>query len=97
MKKMKTKPVKETLKESEEAEEENTAESTETAVESKDVKNIETPTNAETKDGKKKSTPGVLFLSRIPTKMNVRIIRDYFSKYGTVDRIYLEPKGNKAF
>jgi RNA recognition motif-containing protein len=46
-----------------------------------------------TEDGKKKSTPGVIYLSRIPTKMNVRLIRDYFSKYGTVDRIYLEPKG----
>ncbi len=44
-------------------------------------------------EAKKKKTPGVIYLSRIPTKMNVKLIRDYFSRFGTVDRIYLEPQG----
>ena len=36
---------------------------------------------------------GVVYLSRIPTKMNVRIIREYLSKFGEVDRVFLEPRG----
>ena len=43
---------------------------------------------------KKKSPAGVIYLSRIPTKMNVKLIREYFSSFGDVDRIYLEPEGN---
>ncbi|CAF0942835.1 unnamed protein product [Brachionus calyciflorus] len=46
-------------------------------------------------DDKNKSTAGVIYLSRIPTKMNVKIIREYFSNFGEVDRIYLEPKEQK--
>ena len=42
---------------------------------------------------KKEKTPGVIYLSRIPTKMNVKLIREYFSNFGEVDRIYLEPEG----
>lgn len=49
--------------------------------------------NEENSDGKKKRKAGVIYLSRIPTKMNVRIIRDYFSEFGEVDRIFLEPRG----
>ena len=44
---------------------------------------------------KKEKTPGVIYLSRIPTKMNVKIIRDYLSLMGDVDRIYLEPAEKK--
>jgi RNA recognition motif-containing protein len=43
---------------------------------------------------KPKQKRGVVYLSRIPTKMNVKLIREYFSKLGKIDRIYLEPKGN---
>lgn len=36
---------------------------------------------------------GVVYLSRIPTKMNVSIVREYFGKFGDIDRIFLEPRG----
>jgi hypothetical protein len=39
---------------------------------------------------KKKPIPGVLYLSRIPNKMNVTIIRSYFDQYGQTKRIYLQ-------
>jgi hypothetical protein len=39
---------------------------------------------------KKKPMPGVLYLSRIPNKMNVTIIRSYFDQYGRTGRIYLQ-------
>jgi hypothetical protein len=39
---------------------------------------------------KKKPIPGVLYLSRIPNKMNVTIIRSYFDQYGRTGRIYLQ-------
>ena len=39
---------------------------------------------------KKKVTPGVIYLSRIPNKMNVTIIRSYFDQYGHTGRIYLQ-------
>jgi RNA recognition motif-containing protein len=42
---------------------------------------------------KKEKKPGVIYLSSIPKKMNVKIIREYFSRFGKVDRIYLEPRG----
>ncbi len=29
--------------------------------------------------------------------MNVKIIRDYFSQFGQLDRIYLEPRGKRVF
>jgi hypothetical protein len=40
----------------------------------------------------KEKIPGVIYLSRIPTKMNVKLIREYFSAFGTVGRVYLEPR-----
>ncbi|RNA13666.1 activator of basal transcription 1-like [Brachionus plicatilis] len=43
----------------------------------------------------KKNTAGVLYLSRIPNRMNVKIIREYFSNFGQVERIYLEPMEQK--
>jgi ESF2/ABP1 family protein len=49
------------------------------------------------KKEKKKSVAGVIYLSRIPPKMNVKIIREYFSRFGDVDRIYLEPRGTCNF
>lgn len=45
---------------------------------------------------KKKSTPGVVYLSSVPTKMNVKIIREYFCQFGEVDRIYLQPEGENS-
>lgn len=39
---------------------------------------------------KKKPTPGVIYLSRIPTKMNVTIIRSFLDKFAPTGRIYLQ-------
>lgn len=44
----------------------------------------------ETLESKSKPTPGVIYLSRIPNKMNVTIIRSYFEEYAPVGRIYLQ-------
>lgn len=44
--------------------------------------------------GEKEKKPGVVYMSRIPTKMNVKLIREYMSRFGKVGRVYLEPKGN---
>lgn len=41
----------------------------------------------------KEKKAGVIYLSRIPTKMNVKLIREYMSQFGKIGRIYLEPKG----
>ncbi len=46
---------------------------------------------------KKKPTPGVIYLSRIPNKMNVTLIRSYFDEYGQVGRIYLQLASNSLF
>jgi hypothetical protein len=44
---------------------------------------------------KKKKEAGIIYLSRIPNRMNVKIIREYFSNFGQIDRIYLEPRGKQ--
>ena len=38
----------------------------------------------------KEPTPGVIYLSRIPTKMNVTLLRQYFDEYAPTGRIYLQ-------
>jgi len=55
----------------------------------------ETPVESKEKvvstfETKKKPTAGVIYLSRIPNKMNVTIIRSYFDQYGQTGRIYLQ-------
>ena len=55
--------------------------------------NLTNSADEEIAEAKKQKKAGVIYLSRIPKKMNVRIIRDYFSQFGKVDRIYLEPRG----
>ncbi|CAF1213140.1 unnamed protein product [Rotaria sordida] len=45
---------------------------------------------------KKKPIPGVIYLSRIPNKMNVTIIRSYFDQYGQAGRIYLQLSKNEG-
>ena len=63
----------------------------------------ETEETLQTEDGivkkKKEKTPGVIYLSNIPKKMNVKLIREYFTNFGEVGRIYLEPEGylNKLY
>ena len=44
---------------------------------------------------KKKKEAGIIYLSRIPNRMNVKIIREYFGNFGQIDRIYLEPRGEQ--
>merc|ERR1712168_65161 len=34
---------------------------------------------------------GIIYLSRIPTNMNVSLIRETFAKYGEIGRIFLQP------
>ena len=58
-----------------------------------EVHDIESLEKKDDLNEKKKKKRGVIYLSKIPTKMNVKLIREYFSKFGEVDRIYLEPKG----
>ena len=41
---------------------------------------------------KKKSVePGIIYLSRIPTLMNVNIVRRSFERFGETGRIFLQP------
>uniref|UniRef100_A0A023GB21 Activator of basal transcription 1 n=1 Tax=Amblyomma triste TaxID=251400 RepID=A0A023GB21_AMBTT len=41
---------------------------------------------------KKQKTPGVVYLSYIPPKMNVKTVRSMLSKFGEVGRIFLQPE-----
>ncbi|CAH8551350.1 unnamed protein product [Dicrocoelium dendriticum] len=41
------------------------------------------------------SDPGVVYLSSIPTGMNVALVSDVMSQFGTMGRIYLVPKSTK--
>ena len=41
------------------------------------------------------SEPGIIYLSRIPPFMSVKKIRQIFSTYGEVDRIFLQPDGKQ--
>ena len=42
---------------------------------------------------KKTNTPGIIYLSRIPTSMNVKKIREIFGEFGEVDKLFLQPDG----
>lgn len=44
------------------------------------------------KTKKKKKVPGVVYLSYIPPKMNVKTVRSMLSKYGELGRIFLQPE-----
>lgn len=44
---------------------------------------------------KKPKKRGIVFLSTIPPYMNVAKIREIFSKYGELGRIYLQPSASK--
>ena len=41
------------------------------------------------------SDSGIIYLSRIPPFMSVKKIRQIFSAYGEVDRIFLQPDGKQ--
>ena len=48
------------------------------------------------KSEKNKSSvrPGIIYLSRIPPYMKPLKVRQIFSKYGEVGRVFLQPEGN---
>ncbi|XP_071141637.1 uncharacterized protein [Mytilus edulis] len=59
----------------------------------------ETPSDDTKKRDKKKrknEDPGIVYLSRIPPLMNVKIIRNMFSVYGDVGKIFLQPDDKAA-
>lgn len=45
---------------------------------------------SEEKSSSKPPKKGIIYLSTIPPYMNVTQIREYFDKFGNVDRIYLQ-------
>jgi len=54
--------------------------------------NSQIVTDNEKKRVKKKRDAGVLYLSTIPPFMTVKKIREIFSRYGDVDRVFLQPE-----
>ena len=44
---------------------------------------------------KSEKKSGVVYLSSVPTSMNVKKLNEEFSKYGDLGRIYLKPEGKK--
>lgn len=48
------------------------------------------------KTKKKKKVPGVVYLSYIPPKMNVKTVRSMLSKYGELGRIFLQPEKDRG-
>ena len=42
---------------------------------------------------KKETTPGVIYMSRLPPFMKPAKIRNIFSQYGEVGRLFLQPEG----
>lgn len=46
---------------------------------------------------KKTGKRGIIYLSTIPPYMNVTKVREIFSQFGEVGRIYLQPSGSKYF
>lgn len=49
------------------------------------------------KKSAKKNKRGIIYLSTIPKYMNVTLIREIFSVYGKVDRVYLQLADNGWF
>lgn len=58
---------------------------------------IESEGKSKSIKGKKTKKRGIIFLSTIPPYMNVAKIREIFSEFGDVGRIYLQPTGSKYF
>ena len=46
---------------------------------------------------KKPVEPGIIYLSRIPTLMNVNIVRRSFERFGETGRIFLQPDSKKSW
>ena len=41
----------------------------------------------------KKLEPGIIYMSRIPTLMNVKKVRETLGVYGEIGKIFLQPDG----
>ena len=52
----------------------------------------ETPSTRKTKN----TTPGVVYMSRLPPFMKPAKIRNIFSQYGEVGRLFLQPEGKNC-
>jgi RNA recognition motif-containing protein len=55
--------------------------------------NVSEMPDLKTKKKKKTVESGIIYLSRIPTLMNVSIIRRYFENFGELGRVFLQPDG----
>lgn len=44
----------------------------------------------------KETTPGVVYMSRLPPFMKPAKIRNIFSQYGEVGRLFLQPEGENC-
>ena len=42
---------------------------------------------------KKEKKTGIVYLSSVPTSMNVKKLSEFFSSYGELGRIFLKPAG----
>jgi ESF2/ABP1 family protein len=47
-------------------------------------------------DNENYSKKGIIYLSRIPLNMKVSMIRNIFSSFGEVDRIFLNPESDES-
>merc|ERR1719342_127389 len=54
------------------------------------IQDTEGNAEQETENKVKRRKPGIIYLSSIPSSMNVSQIRKYFSDYGQVDRVFLQ-------
>lgn len=55
-----------------------------------------TLSDEDTEPTPKRRKPGIIYLSIIPPNMNVADVRDYFSNFGEVDRMFLQA-GNEGW
>lgn len=49
------------------------------------------------KKRRKPPEPGVIYLSKIPALMNVKTVKDIFSQYGEIGKIFLQPNGEHNY
>ena len=56
-----------------------------------------TPQKKVKKKKKSETEAGVIYLSRIPTGMNVTKVRQVFEQYGEVGRMFIQPDGMGTF
>lgn len=55
------------------------------------MENVTEIAGNEVKKKKKPLKSGIIYLSRVPTLMNVAILRRYFESFGELGRVFLQP------